>query len=149
MISFYDTYSSISWNGLSQTGHLVSPSSSSSLSSSTVPLCCEATSIEKKRHMKRPCRKRNEDRLEVIIPFHFVTGCGSINYNPENDDTWPVLVWANYVIEKRAGSQQRVAWQVDAGIVPELLNQTGTIGLSIRGRTRSVYEHPMDVTIFS
>jgi len=36
----------MSWNGLSQTVHLVSPSSSSSLSSSTVPLCCEAVNDE-------------------------------------------------------------------------------------------------------
>jgi len=40
------TYNSISWNGLSQTVHLVSPSSSSSLSSSTVPLCWEAVNEE-------------------------------------------------------------------------------------------------------
>lgn len=41
-----NAYSSISWNGLSQTVHLVSPSSSSSLSSSMVPLCCEAVNDE-------------------------------------------------------------------------------------------------------
>lgn len=72
--------------------HLVSPSSSSSLSSSTVPLCCEAISTKKKRHVKRGSKRGTETVWEVIIPSHIVTGCGSINYTPENDDTWPVLV---------------------------------------------------------
>lgn len=51
----------------------------------------------------------------------------------------PSWCWANYVIENRAGSQQRrVAWQVDATIVPELLNQTGTIVLSIRSEELTI-----------
>lgn len=46
-----------------------------------------------KEEKARETRQRGTETVwEVIIPSHIVTGCGSINYTPENDDTWPVLV---------------------------------------------------------
>lgn len=84
-----NTYNSISWNGLSQTVHLVSPSSSSSLSSSIVPLCCEA--VNDKYNADHKCSRLTDliARAKVAIPFAIcvcvcvcMNGHNSINYYP-------------------------------------------------------------------
>lgn len=69
-----------------------------------------------KEEKARETRQRGTETVwEVIIPSHIVTGCGSINYTPENDDTWPVLVLGELRDRESRGEPARVESGVTSG----------------------------------
>lgn len=112
-INAISAYNSISWNGLSQTVHLVSPSSSSSLSSSTVPLCCEAANDEWNAGYKS-IRVFTLSSVSANVCV-YASGHSSINYNPlrtmiRDPSRCGRITWSRTAREE---GHRSVAWQVD------------------------------------